>query len=345
MRRNVSGQVIGAQMVSATDGSAFTGSVTCYVTGDGGTQAAGSVGSGACAHEGNGFHTYAPAQAETNYSHAAYTFTGSGAVPVTVQVFPRAYDANGVASADVTHIGADATALANFKKAFDDTAGAVPHQFISDQGTLQAVGSTSSVTLAATASSENGAYVGHVFFVVSATTGALQATNISAYNGSTKVATLSPALGTALTGAVVYKVAATAPVSGGGGPSAADIWSYSTRRLTDATNIVSSGTSIPITGSRVDASVGAMASGVLTDTAIALNAITDAKVAASAVTKIQSGLATSSALTAAAGDLTAVKAKTDALTFTQTGHVDANMRHINNVTITGNGQTGSEFGV
>ena len=61
---NTAGQKIGAQMVSATDGSAFTGSVTVYVTIDAGTQAVGSVGAGACTHEGNGFHTYAPAQAE-----------------------------------------------------------------------------------------------------------------------------------------------------------------------------------------------------------------------------------------------------------------------------------------
>ena len=88
MLKNTSGQIIGAQMVSATDGSAFTGSVTVYVTGDGGTQAVGSVGSGACTHEGNGFHSYAPAQAETNYGHVAFTFIGTGAVPVTVQVYP-----------------------------------------------------------------------------------------------------------------------------------------------------------------------------------------------------------------------------------------------------------------
>src|SRR5574338_1398791 len=87
MQKNVSGQKIGAQMVSATNGSAFTGSVTVYVTGDAGTQAAGSVGSGACTHEGNGFHTYAPAQAETNYDHIAFTFVGTGAVPATVQVY------------------------------------------------------------------------------------------------------------------------------------------------------------------------------------------------------------------------------------------------------------------
>jgi len=88
MKRNVASQVIGAQMVSATDGSAFIGSVTVHVTGDGGTQAAGSVGSGACVHEGNGFHTYAPAQAETDYAHVAFTFVGTGAVPATVQVYP-----------------------------------------------------------------------------------------------------------------------------------------------------------------------------------------------------------------------------------------------------------------
>lgn len=101
MQKNVASQKIGAQMVSATDGSAFTGSVTVYVTGDAGTQAAGSVGSGACTHEGNGYHTYAPAQAETNYDLIAFTFTGTGAIPQTIQVETRV-DAN------VTHYGGTA---------------------------------------------------------------------------------------------------------------------------------------------------------------------------------------------------------------------------------------------
>ena len=74
-------------MVSSEDGSAFTGTVTVYVTGDGGTQAIGTVGSGICTHEGNGLHTYLPAQAETNYTHIAFTFIGTGAVPVTIQVY------------------------------------------------------------------------------------------------------------------------------------------------------------------------------------------------------------------------------------------------------------------
>lgn len=41
----------------------------------------------------------------------------------------------------------------------------------------------------------------------------------------------------------------------------------------------------------------------------------------------------------------AIKAKTDSLAFTVAGQVDANVQSINDVTITGDGQTGSEFGV
>lgn len=40
-----------------------------------------------------------------------------------------------------------------------------------------------------------------------------------------------------------------------------------------------------------------------------------------------------------------VKAKTDSLTFTVAGVVDANIQRINDVTITGNGQVGTEFNV
>lgn len=122
MKKSVSGQVVGAQMVTASDGSAFTGSVTVSVTGDGGTQATGSVGSGACTHEGNGFHTYAPAQAETNYDHVAFTFTGTGAVPVTVQIyttFPQTGDsfarlgspAGASVSADIATIDSNVDAI------------------------------------------------------------------------------------------------------------------------------------------------------------------------------------------------------------------------------------------
>lgn len=85
MKRNTASQTIGAQLVSATDGSAVTsGTATVSVTIDGGTQASGS---GTVAHEGNGYWSYAPTQAETNGDHVAFTFVNSSAISVTVQVY------------------------------------------------------------------------------------------------------------------------------------------------------------------------------------------------------------------------------------------------------------------
>ena len=177
MKKNVASQVVGAQMVSASDGSAFTGAVTVYVTGDAGTQAAGSVGAGACTHEGNGFHTYAPAQAETNYDHVAFTFTGTGAVPATVQVytsFPQTGDnyarlgapAGASVSADVAAvkavlpaalvggridanvgaISADATAADNLEAALDGTGGVTITAALTGNITGNLSGSVGSVT-------------------------------------------------------------------------------------------------------------------------------------------------------------------------------------------------------
>jgi hypothetical protein len=98
MKKNVASQAIGAQMITAADGTAFTSAVTVYVTGDSGTQTVGQGTSplGICVHEGNGYHSYAPTQAETNYNHIAFTFKGTGAIPATIQLytaFPQTADA------------------------------------------------------------------------------------------------------------------------------------------------------------------------------------------------------------------------------------------------------------
>ncbi len=109
MFRNVAGQTIGAQIINATDGSAFTGAVSVYVTGTNngaadGTQTLGTVdaggGPGVCTHGGNGWHFYRPAIAETDFDHIAWTFMATGAVPVTVQTYTgwaRASQLNAVA--------------------------------------------------------------------------------------------------------------------------------------------------------------------------------------------------------------------------------------------------------
>src|SRR5438128_4923972 len=87
--RNTAGQKIGAQLASATDGSPYTtGPVSAFITLDAGTQTAGT--GGTCVHEGEGYWTYSPSQAETDGILCAYTFIGSGAVPQTVQIFSTA---------------------------------------------------------------------------------------------------------------------------------------------------------------------------------------------------------------------------------------------------------------
>lgn len=89
MKKNIASQKVGCQMISATDGSAFTSTVTVYVTVDAAVQGLGATASGVCTHEGNGYHTYAPSQGETNGDLIAFTFTGTGAIPATVQIYTR----------------------------------------------------------------------------------------------------------------------------------------------------------------------------------------------------------------------------------------------------------------
>lgn len=103
MKKNVAGQTIGAQMITAADGSAFIGVVTAYYTIDNGAQTIGSVGSGICTHKGNGYHSYTPTAAETNGDHIAWTFIGVGAVNATPQLytgFPQTVD-NDVANQSI----------------------------------------------------------------------------------------------------------------------------------------------------------------------------------------------------------------------------------------------------
>jgi hypothetical protein len=66
------------------------------------------------------------------------------------------------------------------------------------------------------------------------------------------------------------------------------------------------------------------------------------------VAAIQSGLATAAALDTVDNfldtEIAAIKAKTDQLTFSVANTLDANLTHVNEVSITGNGQTGTEWG-
>lgn len=257
MKKNVAGQKIGCQMVNATDGSAFTGSVTVYVTGDAGTQAVGSVGSGACTHEGNGYHTYAPAQAETNYDLMAFTFVGTGAIPATVQVFTNfpqtgdAFDRLGApAGASVSaDVAAVKTQTAAIEVDTQDIQSRIPAALVSGRIDASVGAMANNVMTAAAAASD---------LTTELQSGLATASALSTVAGylDTEIASIKSVtdkLDTTLTTAVgspgEYQFTAdaleNAPAGtggGGGGPSAATIasavWSDATRTLTAGTNIV-----------------------------------------------------------------------------------------------------------
>jgi hypothetical protein len=77
----------------------------------------------------------------------------------------------------------------------------------------------------------------------------------------------------------------------------------------------------------------------VTVSSLASNSITAASIATDAVTEIQSGLATSSALSTVDGNVSAIKAKTDSLAFTVAGQVDANIQYVNDIQVQGTGTT------
>lgn len=78
---------VDAQMVNATTGAAFAGSVSAYITKDGvPPQTLGTTGGGAAISLGNGLFSYTLTALETDAALVAVTFVGASAVPVTIQV-------------------------------------------------------------------------------------------------------------------------------------------------------------------------------------------------------------------------------------------------------------------
>jgi hypothetical protein len=98
-------------------------------------------------------------------------------------------------------------------------------------------------------------------------------------------------------------------------------------------------TAAKIADGAIDAAT--FAAGAITAAAIANGAIDAATFAADVDAEILSYIVDD----ATRIDASDLNSKIDSLTFTQAGHVDANVQRINDVAITGDGQTGTEFSV
>jgi hypothetical protein len=241
MLKNTAGQRVGGQVL-ATDGTAFTGAVTVYVTGDAGTQAIGSVGSGACTHEGNGYHTYAPSQAETNYDLCAFTFIGTGASPATVQKYTEKVDLGNIVL----------------------PAGAIPSLGITDNGVVQAGSTTTAVIIRAAASFPDGILAGKILSITSGT-GAGQTAIITTNVNTTDTLTV-PTLATAPDATSSY-VIYTAPLGSSALPIPANLVQVlnDAQSATDFKDFVDAG---------YDPATNKVQGVVLTDTTTALTSLT-----------------------------------------------------------------------
>lgn len=174
--------------------------------------------------------------------------------------------------------------------------GPLPALGVIDRGTAQSAAS-GNIRLRSAATFSDDEVNGATALVYSATTGAGQSGLVSDYAGSTDTASLATNWTTTPTGTIRYELYGTAASSGGGGGldaagvrsaiglASANLDTQLSGIQSDTDNIQ---TRLPtsLVSGRMDSSTGAMASGVLTATAIASDAITAAKVASDVGTEI-----------------------------------------------------------
>lgn len=296
MIKNTASQIIGVQMVSATDGTAFTGTVSCAVTKDGGTQTAGG---GTVTHEGNGFHSYTPTQAETDADHIAFTFTGSGAIPATVQVYTIAGDAFTRLGAPAgASIAADLVVIDNFVDDLETRLTATRAGYLDNlsagaaalEATAQSIltdtaeiGAAGAGLTAINLPNQTMDIVGNITGSLSGSVGSVTGAVGSVTAGVTLAASAVQAIWDALTSALttvgsIGKLLVdnlNATIGSRSSHSAADVWAAVTRTLTAATNITSTGgTTVPQTGDSF-ARLGAPAGASIAADLVAIEAQTD----------------------------------------------------------------------
>jgi hypothetical protein len=184
--------------------------------------------------------------------------------------------------------------------------------------------STDTVTVDAWTTTPTGTITYVIFAAAPASATALPAVNVTQFGGSAGTfasgrpeVNTTHAAGTAWgSGAITAAAIATGAIDAdalaadAGTELGTAVWATAARTLTAATNITSTGgTTVPQTGDSF-ARLGAPAGASVSADIATVDTVVDA-----------------------------VKVKTDSLTFTQTGHVDANIQRINDVTIVGDGST------
>lgn len=226
----------------------------------------------------------------------------------------------GVPATDATHISGDSTTSDRLEQWTDSWV----------TGTAQA-GAAGTITLAAGASATDDFHNGSWVFISSGT-GSGQGRKISDYVGSTKVATIIPNWATNPDNTSVYVIIPEGlSVISSTNPIPANIVQVSDDS-TAATNLESmlDGTGGVTLTTAITGNITGNLSGSVGSVTGAVGSVTG-----NVGGNVTGSVGSVTGLTAS--DVAAIKAKTDSLTFTQAGHVDANVQRINDVAITGDG--------
>lgn len=212
--------------------------------------------------------------------------------------------------------------------------GAIPALGIVDNGTAQSATSSTLVLRSAAGFADN-ELVGATVQITGGSTGVGQTALITANVGSTDTLTVAwPA--TTPTGTIKYVVFGT-PQSSSGLPVASNITQIGgvAQSATDLKDFVDTG---------YDPSTHKVQGVVLTDTVTTYTGNTPQTGDAYARLGAPAGASVSADVAAAKTDTAAIKTKTDSLTFTVAGQVDANAQSLNDVAIVGDG-SGTPFTV
>jgi hypothetical protein len=327
LRKNVATQFLCFGGVNATTGAALTGATFSGRRCLDGTFAA--IGATITEDTGIGFYKVALTQADTNGNDCAYFFTATNAVPVCLNAITTAADPT-----DTVRFGL--TALPNVASG---SAGAL---IVSGTGTAALSVSSGLVTLAGVT------HTGAVIPTVTTTTTATNLTNLPAITANWLTAAGTAAdFGAELATAVWTDTTAgdfTVPVSVGKSVM------NGVALGTGLTIAAVSGAVGSVTGAvgSVTGAVGSVTGNVGGNVVGSVGLVTGAVGSVTgnvggSVGSVTGAVGSVTGLTAA--DVGAIKAKTDSLTYTVANVLDANVQRINDVTITGNGQVGTEFGV
>jgi hypothetical protein len=227
--------------------------------------------------------------------------------------------------------------------------------------TIATLSSQTSFTLTA-GSADNNAYVGCTAYVHDAASAVQCAMGvISAYTGSTKTVTLAadpgiftmaakdnisilPRVNVALWNGLTTVALPLVPTVAG---RTLDVSATGEAGL-DWANVGAPTTTLALTGTTIAATQKVDVDTIKTNPVVNAGTVTFPTGATLASTANITGgtITTVSTVTGlTASDVGAIKTKTDQLVFTSANMVDANVQRINDVLITGNGQSGTEFGV